>query len=214
MNRSAWLVASILCAIFASGPDARAEGFVDLRGGYTFTEDGDVTFSASGFGSATFESEFDEAATGGLRLGYWLGFFPWLGVAADASYFEPDVPSGGPDIYVIPVSPLLLGRVPIVKSEEYPYGRVQPFVGVGPGIFVSNFDDVGYSDGEVSVGLDVHAGLKVLVAPWFGLFAQYRYTSFEAEYTDEFFGGPFPIDLDTEIEYDTHHAAGGIAFHF
>jgi hypothetical protein len=62
------------------------------------------------------------------------------GLAADVSYFAPDDDTGGPEYDVIPVSPLLMLRAPISTSEEFPNGRVQPFLGVGPGIFVAIAD--------------------------------------------------------------------------
>src|SRR5688572_3395651 len=82
---------------------ARAEGFADLRVGGAFTEDGDVDVDV---GPVTFsgETEYEDSVTGGGRAGYW--FLSWLGLAADVSYFAPDDDAGGPEVDVIPISPL------------------------------------------------------------------------------------------------------------
>ena len=161
---------------------------------------------------ARFQTDFEDSVTGGVRGGYWFDPLPWLGLAGDVTYFGPDddIP-GGPEIDVIPISPLLMLRAPLVTDEEFPNGRLQPFAGVGPGIFVSLVDFGGGDDDEsVDVGLDVHAGLKFLVTPNVGIFVQYRYTWFEPEL--ELDVGPF--DVDVEPELSTHHAAAGIGFHF
>ena len=188
----------------------RAEGFVDLRVGGAFTEDGDVELSAGG-ASIEFERSYEDSPTGGVRGGYWFDSLPWFGLAGDVSYFAPDDDDGGPEIDVIPISPLLMLRAPLAPSDEFPNGRVQPFAGVGPGIFVSLVDfGAGDEDEGVNVGLDAHAGLRFLVTPNVAIFAQYRYTWFDSE--TEIQGGP--IDIDVETELSTHHVAGGIGFHF
>ena len=64
------------------------------------------------------------------------------------------------DLDVVPVSPLLMLRAPLASDEEYPYGRLQPFVGIGPGIFITIVDEQGYSDKPADVGLDLHAALS------------------------------------------------------
>lgn len=182
---------------------ARGEGFVDLRGGYTWTEDGDeqITFISffGPFFAVSSSVEFEGSGSAGLRAGYWFESLPALGLALHASWFAPSS-----TLDVIPASPLLLIRVPLAGSDEFPHGRVQPFAGVGPGVFITLDDTGGASNEEVDVGLDAQAGLRVLVTPNVALFAEYRYTSFEAQL--DFFG------LETDLE--SHHGTGGIGFHF
>jgi len=203
MSRSAGLLV-VLFAVSVSASTARAEGFVDLRVGGAFTEDGDVDIDPG----PRVESEFDDSVTGGIRAGYWFDSLPWLGLAADVSYFGPDPEIiSGADIEVIPLSPLLMGRVPIATSEEYPHGRIQPFIGVGPGVFISLVDlGPGADDESVDVGFDLHAGLNFQVTPVVSIFGEYRFTHFESDVDVQGF--------DIETELDTHHIAGGIGFHF
>jgi opacity protein-like surface antigen len=200
----------VLAALALSGSAAHAEGFVDLRAGASFTPENDVELHA-GRASLAFESEFDESATVGGRGGYWFESLPVVGLALDVSYFAPDAKGGGPDLDVIPISPLLMLRAPLGSDEEYPNGRFQPFAGIGPGIFVTLLDDgSGYSDEPVDVGFDLHAGVRALLTPAVGLFVEYRFTTFEAQATDDFAG----VSLHTDILLDTHHVAGGIGFSF
>ena len=199
-----------LAALALSGAAAHAEGFFDLRVGGSFTSEGEVELSALG-ASLSFDSEFEDSVTVGGRLGYWFESAPWVGLAVDASYFAPDAEDGGPDLDVIPVSPLLMLRAPLVTDEEFPHGRFQPFLGIGPGIFITLLDDpTGYSDEPADVGLDLHAGVRVALSQMVGIFVQYRFTTYEAQASDDITG----ISVDTDLELDTHHVAGGLGFTF
>jgi opacity protein-like surface antigen len=186
---------------------AHAEGFVDLRVAGSFTEDNDVEASFLG-ASVTFPTEYEDSVSGGVRVGYWFEAWPWLGLAADVSYFGPnDDTLDGPDYDVIPVSPLLMARVPIATSEEFPAGRIQPFIGVGPGIFVSLIDfDTAGDDETVEIGADVHAGLNVHVTRLVSIFAEYRYTYVEPEFN--------VLGVDIEPQLSTHHVGVGLGLHF
>lgn len=200
------LVLASIAWIALSSHTARAEGFVDLRVGGAFTENGDVDISAGPL-SVGFETEYEDSVTGGVRGGYWFEPLPWLGLAADVTYFGPDDDTaGGPELDVIPISPLLMARVPIAKSEEYPYGQVQPFLGIGPGIFISLVDFDPGDDESVDVGVDLHAGVNVQLTRMVSVFAEYRYTYFEPEFEIQ--------GVDIEPELSTHHAAVGVGFHF
>lgn len=215
MKQIVLVLASILWLAFSAPSAARAEGFVDLRVGGAFTEESDVEVTIEGIGAGSSSADIEDSVTGGLRGGYWLDVLPFVGLAADVSYFAADDEDSSGEIDVIPLSPLLMLRLPIAESEEFPHGQFQPFVGVGPGIFVTSIDDTGgYEDDSVDVGADVHAGLKVLVTPSVALFVQYRFTTFEAEFSDTV-PTPFGIrQVDLDLDIDTHHAAAGIGFHF
>jgi opacity protein-like surface antigen len=202
------LIATFVLVALPALNAARAEGFVDLRVGGAFTEDNDVDFDPPIGPFDEFPTEYEDSVTGGVRGGYWFESLPWLGLAADVSYFAPDDDTSfGAEYDVIPLSPLLMGRVPIATSEEFPHGRVQPFIGVGPGIFVSLADfGAGADDETVEVGADLHAGLNVQVTRMVSVFAEYRYTYVEPEFEVEGF--------DIEPELSTHHIGIGAGFHF
>ena len=206
---AAW-VAVAGWALLSAG--AGAEAFVDVRFGGVFTDDGDFNFSGGGM-SLSGTTQFDDSATGGLRGGYWFRGLPWLGVAGDVSYFAPDEDSPlGVDIHVIPITPLLMLRLPLFASDAAPEGRVQPYGAIGPGIFVTVIeeDTTDFTAVGVDVGLDARAGLNVQILHWLAVFAEYRYTSYEASVEDDILG----IDIDTDVDLDSHHITGGVGFHF
>jgi hypothetical protein len=68
------------------------------------------------------------------RLGYWFEDIPWLGVATEAPLLQPDEQnqdtSIDADTHFDPLSGFLLLR--------YPNGRLQPFVGIGPTLLISD----------------------------------------------------------------------------
>jgi opacity protein-like surface antigen len=199
-----WVPALLLAALLAP-QGARAEFFFGLRAGESFTDDGDIEFRPAFGGSASFERDYEDSITGGGRAGFWL--LPWFGLAGDASYFAPDDQAGEFNVDVVPISLLLMLRVPLASSDEFPNGRVQPFLGLGPGIFVSVVDFGGdFDDTAVDIGFAAHAGLEFLITRHVGLFAEYGFTTFTS--------GAQIKGVDVDLELSTHHAAGGVAFHF
>jgi hypothetical protein len=68
------------------------------------------------------------------QLGYWFEDIPWLGIASEAPLLEPDEQgqetSIDADTNFDPLSGFLLLR--------YPNGQLQPFVGIGPTLFISD----------------------------------------------------------------------------
>lgn len=68
------------------------------------------------------------------QLGYWFEDIPWLGIASEAPLLEPDEQgqetSIDADTNFDPLSGFFLLR--------YPNGQLQPFVGIGPTLFISD----------------------------------------------------------------------------
>lgn len=206
-----------LAVLLASG--AGAEGFVDLYIGGAFTEDERIGSNAAGVGLTPGPSRvtFDDSLVGGLRGGYWIDSAPFLGVALDVSGFAMERDFGASDggIAVIPLSALLMVRLPLGATDELPQGRIQPYGAVGPGAFVSalgididGLDDFG--DATVDAGLDVRAGLNFQILKWLAVFAEYRYTRFDPEWEDSVEG----VDVRIDTDLATHHVNVGLGFHF
>jgi len=188
------------------------EGFLDLYAGAAFTRDADTTVTGIPFFLG--EIQFDTGFVGGTRIGYWFEGAPWLGLALDGSWFRLDTDPSGGEVTVIPVSGLLMVRLPLGKNRDFPKGQVQPYFGIGPSAFISELAakltplgvPVRFSDTAVHAGLDARAGLAVLPHKNVGLFVEYRYTSFEPKWREH--GSTVDIDMNT------HHVVGGISFRF
>ena len=149
--------------------------------------DPDLTVTSEGGTRNTVRGHSDTVWTVGGRGGYWFDRGPrWLGVALDVSYFEPEYSGSGNvaklKIQTITVTPLAMFRLPLLETPEHPNGRLQPYVGVGPGIFHQKATvQFGSGAGDISdegfaVGVDVRAGVAYEFLPNWALFLEYRFT--------------------------------------
>jgi hypothetical protein len=196
-----------LALAVVTAPPASAEWFLEAYGGVSMTADSDVTIRTD----RTFDDtvNFDTEGMGGGRVGYWLEGLPWLGFAADVSYFAPAGQGNTVEtrLEVIPLSPLVMFRLPLITSSEFPNGRLQPYLGAGPGFFITSVkvDVPGLgeenTDWQFEVGADVRAGLTFMITPAFGTFIEGRYTVFSTD----------PGGRSTEFDIETVHVAGGIS---
>jgi hypothetical protein len=196
---------------------ARAELFADLYLGGAATENTRAAVRAFGVPELHVKNDFDPSIAVGGRVGFWIPSvndigrlidgYSFLGIAADVSYFAADQDdSGSPDIYVVPISFLALLRLPLAKSDEFPHGRVQPYAGLGPSLFMSNFDIGPFEDTSADIGLDGRAGFRFHITPLIALFAEYRFTHFTPEFRD--------LGIQIKLDLDTHHGNAGIGFSF
>jgi len=222
-----FVIFSTLCFLAIGPAQALAEGFMDIYGGWASTRDAnvDVSISSSSLGFVSREShkekvDFGSSYTLGARVGYWFEKFPYVGIAGDLSYFKAE--NKTTEIHVVPVSLLLMLRYPLIKSEKFQYGRLQPYVGIGPGFFlsISNVDfrptvQDTFSGASVDVGLDLRAGIAWQFQKHLALFGEYRYTGFsiDLEQTDILYG--FAGTKETmKTQLATNHFLIGISYRF
>jgi opacity protein-like surface antigen len=212
------LVPFLVVALMGLAPEvARGEGFLDFAVGGTFTQNHDVKFKSGGV-STTVDGDFDDSWSTGVRGGYWFDPLPWIGVGGMVSYFEPDVEPdnvagfGDQDIGVVPLTALLMLRIPLLMSDAAPHGHIQPYLNIGPGAFFTFVDEHHDDDDDtVDVGVDLHAGVTWMFNSHFGMFTEYRFThyGFDLERESRRSG-----DFEMESTLDSHHILAGFAWHF
>ena len=190
--------------------------FVDLYLGGVMPEDSDVDGKAEPYGVTITDSannvDYDNTHTFGGRAGGWAQEFPWIGMALDFSYFK--MKAEGIDTKVFPLSLLLMLR--------YPGHRLQPYMGVGPGVFLSDTkidiqlsgQDKTFSDTTVDVGLDTRAGLAWRVFKSFAVFGEYRFTYFEGNYDDKVSSGGTKTEVKVDTKNYVHHFLVGVSYRF
>ena len=240
----------VALAVLLAWAPAHAEGFLDIYLGAAFPQDDKVdvhtddpllnsaTASPDGaiFRSAYPENrdfDWETSPSVGIRGGYWFEFEEFtpsfLGIGLDLSYYRAfeDTNFAEVNIWAMPVTPLLMLRLPLGYSEKFPGGRVQPYAAVGPGFTLTaasadlsnlgiGMDD--FSDVSFDVGLDARAGLAVQLSHSFALFGEYRYTYLKPHFedtVDDAGGAPdFETEVDIKPKLATHHIVFGATFRF
>lgn len=193
---------SLFCSLAAGSTHALAEGFIDIYGGGAATQDADVavSISSSGLGlvsrkTASEKVDFGSSYTLGYRVGYWSEKYPYVGIAADLSYFEAEDKTTG--THIVPISLMSMLRCSLYKNRHFPKGRLQPYLGIDPGLFLwyskTDFKPTltkTVSGTSCASGIDLRAGIAWQFHEHLALFGEYRYTDFsvDLECTDILYG--------------------------
>ena len=174
---------------------------------------------------------------GGGKIGYWFtpqgtyaaSWYPeWMkyfGVYTDLSYQSLNHPNNIVTSYGTPFSTgssfgylwtwsfMLAGRFGLMADDEVPFGRLQPYAAVGPGIFFSaqDYNIAGTTQGSKSstdIGLVVETGLRYFLAKNISAEASFKYRYFVPSYNFS--------PLGTNIQPQTNLFSGqlGLAYHF
>lgn len=208
-----------------------AEFFVEAYGGRANTYSG--SFSAYENreteipgGNLTSQGDLDGAKSSarGLRGGYWLdGNFRWFGVAAEGNYFQADSQTSDAEVSFTGFALMLMCRYPLMISTEYPAGRFYPYAAIG-GMRASVQIESSYNNqAQGTVDSDFGGvfcmGIKLMVTPSFGVFAEYRTVSISFDEHSvntsyDLFGWPHTRVFDAEGDAKAHQFIGGVSFHF
>lgn len=206
------LAAFAVSLLFVS--PAFAQWQVDAYLGAPFFRSEDISVRSddppvvASFGDLDDEGE----VAGGLRFGYWwnLPAPVDLGLAVDASGVFGKL--GNADHNFVPVSALLMARLRMMPSDEFPGGRLKPYLGVGPSVVWSQVDVGLFEDDDVTIGGDVRGGVNFGLIDGLGIFGEYRYTYFEPEFEDGVFG--FDSVANVDLKSSVHHLNFGFSWGF
>jgi len=193
----------------------QAEYFTDLYAGIANTSGADVTADIFRYPAPTLNVtksvSLDNSIAVGARGGYWFDGFHWLGLAADVSYFKAD--GNGVETTIIPISFLVMLRIPLLANKDFPHGRIQPYAALGGGLFYYDISvdfrpdaSKELNDSGPVPGLDARVGLTWQFHKHIGLFGEYRYTYVEIDhsYTAE--------GIQTNL--GTHHWLFGVSYRY
>jgi opacity protein-like surface antigen len=151
-----------------------------------------------------------EATLGG-RIGYWYSLIDELDVAFYVDSGAALAEDHGVDLTTVPTSFLFMARVPLLRTDEVPAGRLQPYIGVGPSVVWSQVEKDAQDHSSTDPGLDVRGGIAWMFFQSFGVFTEYRFT-----YTTTQFGTFDPGNQTTDFDgtLDINHLLFGAAFRF
>jgi hypothetical protein len=181
-------------------------------------------------GGIQLSTEVDNSAIVGGKIGYWFDVFPLVGAELDIYGFSPDISSppqiaGGVrltrslnfELGVTAISINFMGRYPLLKSPVFPRGRLQPYIGIGPGLFITSIEDLephpNDNIGSKTLtfgGFQVIGGLKFFLLKNLSLFAEYKFSHFTADLS----GASANFSLGATQNIDANHFYGGVAYHF
>jgi hypothetical protein len=200
----------IACLVL-NGQPCSAEWFADIYAGASLTDKHDVKTVDQLSGHATYRDiHFDTGLAYGLRFGRYFDAVPFLGLAVDYFNFSPNigpqsvlvdgcVPSGGCgtnkigfgsfDVNSQAASLDVFLRLPLMKSEDAPGGRIQPYILGGVPVFITTLTPrttrlFRNADGDTDItwGYKGGAGLAFYVYKNLMAFAEYRYMHTEPDF--------------------------------
>ncbi len=243
MNRvrscSIWL-AILLGALLMLPTQSFAQWYGGVYGGAVFPQDADTEASAA-FGItgliSSSDIEFEPGVMFGGRIGYWMEALdiPWFGLEGEFYWGIPQVEdqqitlggvvSGGP--FTVQETDFDIATVAVNLVARYPYGPIQPYVGIGGAWTFADLDNIKLKesarvsvpgedelvtipagtivfkgDDDDAFGLQLMGGLRGFVTDNVALFAEYKWVLTELELGDITF------------DYRAHHIYGGIEYTF
>ena len=170
----------------------------------------------------------DPGVTGGIKLGYFLDRIPYFGVEAESSFGNHPQPSQTVALHP-PVAGATAGRVPgqtlmawtaalhlvgrygFLPDQEVPFGRLQPYVGIGPGLVVL----YGAEDSAKNFSLEVEAGLRYMFTKHLGGFLEYKFSKQWSAELDTQHVVPVTVNSSNAVfDFDRHQVVVGLSYHF
>ncbi|MEW6658102.1 MAG: outer membrane beta-barrel protein [Thermodesulfobacteriota bacterium] len=136
---------------------------------------------------------------GGIKFGRYFDSYPWFGVEVETTFsrnnirgnqgrISPPVPGGpanalgGADWFMIWDTQInLLARCGFLKDKEIPFGRLQPYMGIGPGFEVI----YARKDSAKNLAIEAQAGVRYMCTQNIGIFVEYKFSyQFDVEYAN------------------------------
>jgi opacity protein-like surface antigen len=106
----------------------------------------------------------------------------------------------------------LVLRYGFLKDQEVPFGRLQPFVSVGPGFVVI----YGQADSAKNFSLEASTGVRYMFLKNVSAYLEYQFSyQWEVELESQtVFTTGGPKGGMATFDYETHRVVAGVAYHF
>jgi len=245
MKNKGFLVGVAICFLaLAMTPGLGQAGmWVGAQGGANWTADTDVKFSGPVFGASTYKDLGREVAVlGGIIIGYdfvkegflgynypeWMKYFSFC---TDFTYNRAESPNQlvneiysegtekewfSMEMSLACWSFLLKARYGFFPDSEVPFGRLQPYLMVGPGILFSSVrgclnNGWPFHGSSVDIALVTEAGFRWMALKNVSLDAGFRYRFAEPKYSGVGLGSE-KIDIKTDLHLFT--AMFRVSYHF
>lgn len=172
--------------------------------------------------------QYQPGILGGIKFGRYLDAYPWFGwemetsfsrnrIRGDQGRISPPVPGGptnlmgGSDWFMIwALQTNLLARYGFLQDKEVTFGRLQPYVGIGPGL------EIIYRrwDSSKNLAIETMAGVRYMLNPKIAVFGEYKFSyQFAAEY-QEFRAAKYGRGGTMTSDVPLHRFVIGVSYHF
>ena len=222
---------------YAQPPDAR--GRLGYRGPGEFFVGGflggsfiqNATWDYRGpLGTNVPDMKIDPGITGGLKLGYFFDSMPFFGIEVEGSIGNQTQPGqtvalnpallnttvgrvNRQSLLVWTMACHFLARYGFLATPEAPFGRLQPYVGIGPGLVMLYAE----ADSAKNFSLEVEAGLRYMFSKNVGMFVAYKLSqqwAVELESQQLFFANTGTTASKAVFDFTRHQAIVGLSYHF
>jgi len=185
------------------------------------------------YGSRTAKNVvYQPGILGGVKFGRYFDSLPWFGVEVETNFsrnnlrrnqgrISPSVPGGptkalgGADWFMIwDLQCNLLARYGFFKDKEIPFGRLQPYIGIGPGFEVI----YARKDSAKNLAIETQAGIRYMCTQNVSIFVEYKFSyQFEVEYENFLIAkGSAGPQTGGTMTFDVphHRFVIGVSYHF
>jgi opacity protein-like surface antigen len=192
-----------------------------------------VDVNSSFFLSGTTHSDLELSSSFmfGGKVGHYFDSVRWFGLEAEVFHSTPHIEQQRHTFQnpafpgVTPTATLqgtylrVLTVAPFNLMFRYPHARVQPYIGVGPGIFFARIKGEGLAPNSPAstsdnarIGVNVKAGLEYYMTRHVTAFAEWKfnYTRFNFDDNPEL----FPFFFGMNATYTMHFVSFGVGYHF
>lgn len=172
--------------------------------------------------------EYQPGILGGIKFGRYLDAYPWFGWETETSFSRnrirgdqgrisppvPGVPNNlltGSDWFMIwSLQTNLLARYGFLKDKEVTFGRLQPYVGIGPGLEII----YGRTDSTKNFAIETMAGVRYMFTPKLAVFCEYKFSyQFAVEYEDVL-AAKYGFAGTMTFNVPHHRFVLGVSYHF
>jgi opacity protein-like surface antigen len=180
------------------------------------------------FQGRTAKIVYQPGVLGGIKFGRYFDKHPWFGLEVETNFsrhnirrdqgrITPPVP-GGPtnflgnsDWFMIwDMQANLVARHGFLKDKEVIFGRLQPYVGIGPGLEIM----YGRTDSAKNLAIETMAGIRYMCTPKIALFCEYKFSyQFAVEYEQVLISKQQPEGM-MQFDVPHHRFVIGVSYHF
>lgn len=145
----------------------------------------------------------------GAKLGHYFDNLKYFGVETEVYTLTPHIKQQAVAYDGIPGGTLQGSHLRVTTWAanavyRYPGEVFQPYAGVGLGMYFAHASNAAVSGSSISPGLNVQAGLRVLVTKQVALFGEYKFNSTQMHFKD----------TDESEQYKASLFVFGVGYHF